>query len=73
METNNIKLTFKGNPINLIGNEIKIGDKASDITVSGNSLNPVKLSDFQGKSVILSIFTSLNTAVCATQNRKFNQ
>lgn len=73
METNNIKLTFKGNPINLIGNEIKIGDKAPDFTLAGNSLNPVKLSDFKGKVVVLSIFPSLDTPVCATQNRKFNQ
>jgi len=73
METNNLQLTFKGNPIKLIGKETKIGQKAEDFTVVGNKLNPVKLSDFAGKVVILSVFPSLDTPVCATQNRKFNE
>ncbi len=70
---NNIKLTFKGNPVVLLGKQTKIGEKAEDFLVVGNKLNPVKLSDFDGKVKILSIFPSLDTPVCATQNRKFNQ
>jgi thiol peroxidase len=73
METNNLQLTFKGNPIKLIGKETKIGQIAEDFTVAGNKLNPVKLSDFAGKVVILSVFPSLDTPVCATQNKKFNE
>lgn len=73
MEKNNIKITFKGAPQQLLGKEIKVGDKAPDFTAAGNDLSPVKLSNFAGKVVILSIFPSLDTPVCATQNRKFNE
>ena len=73
MNKNNVKVTFKSNPVNLLGTEIKIGDTAPDFTVAGNTLNPIKLSDYKGKVVILSIFPSLDTPVCATQNRKFNE
>ncbi|MBN2894180.1 MAG: thiol peroxidase [Bacteroidales bacterium] len=73
MEKNNIQVTFKGNPINLLGKATQVGQKAEDFTVVGNGLNPVKLSDYSGKVVILSVFPSLDTPVCATQNRKFNE
>ncbi len=73
MNKNNVNLTFKGNSVNLLGNEIKIGDTAPDFTVVGNDLSPIKLSDYKGKTIILSIFPSLDTPVCATQNRKFNE
>lgn len=73
METNNTKVTFKGNPVQLLGKEIKVGDLAPDFTVVGNQLQPIKLSDYKGKVVILSVFPSLDTPVCATQNRKFNE
>ncbi len=73
MEKNNVKVTFKNNPVTLLGNEIKVGDKAPDFTVLGNALNPVKLSDYKGKVVVLSVFPSIDTGVCATQNRTFNK
>jgi thiol peroxidase len=73
MNKNKEKITFKSNPVTLVGNEIKVGDKAPDFTVLGGSLNPVKLSDYKGKVVILSVFPSIDTPVCATQNRTFNK
>ncbi|MBN1253383.1 MAG: thiol peroxidase [Bacteroidales bacterium] len=73
MEKNNLKVTFKSGPVTLKGKEIKVGDKAPDFTALGNSLNPVKLSDYKGKVVIVSVFPSLDTPVCATQNRTFNK
>jgi len=73
MEKNNIQVTFKGAPQQLLGKEIKVDDKAPEFTVVGNDLSPIKLSDFAGKVVILSVFPSLDTEVCATQNRKFNE
>lgn len=73
MQKNNVKVKFKGNSIQLLGKEVKVGQKAEDFTVVGNSLNPIKLSDFEGKVVILSVFPSIDTPVCATQNRKFNE
>ncbi len=73
MNKNNVKLTFKNNPITLLGNEIKVGDKAPDFKVLANDLSPVKLSDYKGKVVVLSVFPSIDTGVCATQNRTFNK
>lgn len=66
-------ITFAGNPLTLLGTEIKVGDVAPDFTVLDNGLNPVKLSDAKGKTVILSIAPSLDTSVCAAQTRRFNQ
>lgn len=73
MKKNNVKVTFKGNPMTILGNEIKVGDNAPDFTVLGNALNPIKLSDYKGKVVIISVFPSIDTGVCATQNRTFNK
>ncbi len=64
--------TFKGNPLTLLGNMVKVGDKARDFTVLANDLSPVKLSDFESKIRILSIAPSIDTPVCADQTRKFN-
>jgi len=66
-------ITMKGNPLTLIGNEIKVGDQAPDVTLVANDLSEVKLSSFAGKKVILSIVPSLDTPVCDLQTRRFNQ
>lgn len=73
MDKNNTKVTFKGNPITLLGKETKVNDKAVDFTVLNNSLEPVKLSDFDGKVKILSLFPSIDTGVCSKQAHTFNQ
>ncbi len=73
MEKNNLKLTFKGGAVTMLGSEVKVGDVAPDFVVLGGALNPVKLSDYKGKVVILSVFPSIDTPVCATQNRTFNK
>lgn len=66
-------ITIKGNPIILGGNEVKVGDAAPDFTVVGQDLSPVKFSDFKGKTCILSSVTSLDTAVCDVETRRFNE
>lgn len=66
------KVTFKGNPVTLVGNEIKVGDKAPDFTVLGADLSPVKLSDFDGKVKVIAVYPSIDTGVCQAQNRRFN-
>lgn len=73
MNANNVKITFKGNPMTLLGKEAKVGEKAENFTLIGNDLQPVTLDKFKGKVVVLSIFPSLDTPVCATQNRTFNK
>lgn len=57
----------------MAGNQIKVGDKAPEFTVTGNDLKPVSLSNFAGKNKIISIFPSIDTPVCAVQNRVFNK
>lgn len=73
MERNNSKVTFIGNPVTLVGKEIKVNDKAVDFSVLNNSLEEVKLSDFDGKVKILSLFPSIDTGVCSKQAHTFNK
>ena len=72
MERNNV-ITFKDNPLTLDGPELKVGDTAPDFTVCDGALRPVKLSDFKGQTIILSITPSLDTPTCALQTKRFNQ
>ena len=67
-----MKVTFQGNPLTLKGIQVKVGDTAPDFTVVDNDLNPFKLSDTKGKRVFLTV-PSLDTPVCDTEVRKFNQ
>ncbi|HRW62154.1 MAG TPA: thiol peroxidase [Bacteroidales bacterium] len=73
MEKNTSKVTFKGNPVTLLGKETKINDKAVDFTVLNNALQEVKLSDYEGKVKILSLFPSIDTGVCSKQTHTFNK
>ncbi len=66
-------ITFKGNPMTLIGPDISVGEKAPDFTVVNNDLQPVKLSDFQGQVVIISSVPSLDTPLCEMQTKRFNE
>lgn len=72
MKESSVKVTFAGNPLTLLGNEIKVGDKAPDFIAAGAGLVPVKLSDFAGKTVVIAVYPSVDTGVCAAQNRRFN-
>ena len=63
---------FKGKPISLTGNLPAAGNKAPDFTMTMKDLSDVSLSSFKGKKVILNIFPSIDTSVCATSVRKFN-
>lgn len=65
-------VTFLGNPLTLVGPEVKVGEKAPDFTVLDNSLAPKTLADFAGKTVVVSVTPSLDTAVCDAQLRRFN-
>jgi len=66
-------ITFKGGPLTLVGNEVKMGDAAPDAALLANDLSPVQLSSYRGKVVILSVVPSLDTSVCDLQTRKFNE
>ncbi len=66
-------VTMKGNPLTLVGVELKVGDAAPDFEVLDNDLSPVKLSSFRGKVCIISSVPSLDTPVCDMETRRFNE
>lgn len=73
MKRNEGIITFAGNPLTLIGEMVKPGDKAQDFTVLGNDLTPHTLNEYQGKVRIISAVPSVDTGVCAAQTRRFNE
>jgi len=66
-------ITFKGNPLTLVGTELNVGDKMPDVSTLANDLNPVQLSSYRGKVCVVSVVPSLDTPVCDMQTRKFNE
>lgn len=66
-------ITFKGSNVQTVGNLPAVGNKAKDFTLVGTDLSDKSLSGYKGKNVILNIFPSVNTGVCATSVRKFNE
>lgn len=73
MEKNSSKVTFGGNPVTLLGHEVKAGEKATPFTVIDSALKPRSLADYHGKIKIVAVYPSIDTGICATQNRKFNE
>ena len=66
-------VTFKGNPMTLEGNEVKVGDTAPHFTLTANDLSDLSCEQLHGKVRVLSVVPSIDTPVCATQTRKFNE
>jgi thioredoxin-dependent peroxiredoxin len=66
------KITLGGTPIETIGSLPAVGDKAPDFILTKDDLTDVSLKDFVGKKKILNIVPSLDTGVCATSARKFD-
>ena len=66
-------VTMKGKPLTLLGNELKVGDTAPDVELIANDLSAVKLSSYRGKVCIISAVPSLDTSVCSTETRRFNE
>jgi thiol peroxidase len=66
-------ITFKGNPVTLLGNVVKAGDHAPNFTVLANDLSVVTLENTKGQVRLISVVPSLDTGVCDAQTRRFNQ
>jgi thiol peroxidase len=66
-------ITMKGQPLTLLGKGLEVGEPAPDFEVLANDLTPVKLSSLRGKVCIISSVPSLDTSVCDTMTRRFNQ
>lgn len=66
-------VTFKGNPLTLLGQGLEVGQQAPDVILIGNDLTEQRLGAYTGKVIIISAVPSLDTPVCDIQTRTFNQ
>ncbi|MGA9377054.1 MAG: thiol peroxidase, partial [Mycobacterium sp.] len=67
------QITIKGNPINTAGELPAVGASAPAFTLVGTDLGAVSNDEYSGKAVLLNIFPSVDTPVCATSVRTFNE
>ena len=67
------QITWKNNPVELKGNEVKVGDQAPNFTVLANDMSPVTLENSKGNVRLISVVPSLDTGVCDQQTRRFNE
>jgi len=63
---------FKGTPVKLVGNEMKVGDKAPLVTAIGTDLNDVEIGGAKDKIQLIIMVPSLDTPTCAAETRRFN-
>ena len=66
-------VTFKGGPLTLIGPEVKVGDRAPEFKVLSGGLEEVTLASSAGKVRLICVVPSLDTPVCDTQTKRFNE
>lgn len=66
-------ITFGGDAINILGEEIKVGDKAPDFVAVNNDLSPFESKELNGTVRIYSVVPSIDTGVCSIQTGNFNQ
>ncbi|PPL01256.1 thiol peroxidase [Parapedobacter indicus] len=66
-------ITLRGKPVHTVGKLPALGTSAKDFTLTAVDLSDKRLTDFKGKYVILNIFPSVNTGVCARSVRTFNE
>jgi len=67
------EITFKNNPIHLEGTEVNECDIATNFSVLDNSLNQITIDDYKNKKKLISVIPSIDTGVCDSQTRKFNE
>ena len=65
-------VTFKGNPVTLLGEEIKVGQKAPNFKILTSDLSEVSLGNFKGKIKLIASVPSLDTPICDLQIKRFN-
>ena len=65
-------VTFKGQPVTLVGTEVKVGDQAPDFTAVKQDLSEFRFSELADKFIVLSVAPSLDTKVCELQTVRFN-
>jgi thiol peroxidase len=66
-------ITFKSNPVETVGTLPAVDSKAPDFSLTKTDLSDVSMKDFSGKRLVLNIFPSIDTPVCAASTRRFNE
>lgn len=66
-------VTLKGNPVTLLGAELKVGDKAPDFVLQSTAMADVSLKDSSGKTRLIACVPSLDTPVCNLESKRFNE
>lgn len=66
-------VTFKGSPVTLVGKSVNVGDRAPEVSLVAGDLSIKKVGGASGKFQIINVVPSLDTGVCATQTRNFNE
>ena len=66
-------VTMRGNPLTLVGSEVKVGQKAPNFTVTGKGMQPATLDQFKGKVKVITTIPSIDTPVCDAETRRFNE
>ena len=73
MNTRKSEVQWGGNPVDLAGEEVKVGQTAPDFVVTGQDMKPITLKDTSGKVRIFAAVPSLDTGVCDKETRRFNE
>lgn len=66
-------ITFKGNEIKTVGELPQVGTQLADVVLVNEKLEEKKFSDYRGKKLVLNIFPSIDTGICAASARAFNE
>ena len=66
-------VTFKGDPKTLVGDQVEVGQPAPDFELTNGSMETVTVQDLKGKPTLISVVPSLDTPVCQTQTKRFNE
>lgn len=66
-------ITFQGNPVQTSGNLPQVGQQAPDFALTGSDFQPLTLEKLKGQRVILNIFPSIDTGICALSVKRFNE
>ncbi len=66
-------VTFKGNPLTLVGDLPEVGEPVPEVTLVGGDLAAVTVASFRGSPLIVASVPSLDTPVCSTETRRFNE
>lgn len=69
----NYPISFGGQTVTLIGTHLQVGDKAPQFSVLDSNLQSVSSENWKNKILVISVFPSVDTPVCALQNKRFNQ